>query len=128
MVFCPVLSPGTRIVYHECFNVVLQDMVVRREQFQHKQRVLQEALARGDALIAQRRRAALSTCLTGWRHVSGIYKIVAQRFASLQHHSLAGIIQQWRRYTAAKVTAACSLFHQLLCAPCMPVWRETLQH
>ena len=81
----------------------LQDMQVREEHFQHKQRVLQEVIAKANARVAQRKRAALSTCLSAWRHVSGVYKILAQRLAALQRLSLAGAMQHWRRYTFHKV-------------------------
>lgn len=78
-------------------------MQVRREHFQHKQRVLQEVTAKAYAEVAQRRRAALSMCLSAWQHVSGVYKILAQRLAALQRLSLAGAMQHWRRYTLHKV-------------------------
>lgn len=76
---------------------------MRREHFQHKQRVLQAAIATADAQAAQRRRATMATYLTAWRHVSGVYKILGQRLASLQRLSLAGAMQRWRRHTCLKV-------------------------
>jgi len=72
-------------------------MQVRREHFQHKQRVLQEVTAKAYAEVAQRRRAALSMCLSAWRHVSGVYKILAQRLAALQR--LSG----WRHAALAQI-------------------------
>ena len=78
-------------------------MRVRREHFQHKQRVLQEAIAEAHLQAAQRRRAMLATYLLGWRHVSGVYRTLAQRLATLQRLSLAGAMQHWRRYTLHKV-------------------------
>ena len=82
---------------------MLQDMRVRREQFQHKQRILQEAIAEANLQAAQRRHSTLATYLLGWRHVSAVYKTLVQRLATLQRLSLAGAMQQWRRYTLHKV-------------------------
>ena len=75
----------------------------REEQFQHKQRVLQEATAKATAQATLRRREALSACLTAWRHVSGVYKALAERLATLQRLSLTGAMRHWRSYTHSRV-------------------------
>lgn len=78
-------------------------MQEREEQFQHKQRVLQEATAKATAQAALRKRNALSAFLTAWRHISRVYKVLAERLATLQRLSLAGTVQHWRSYTYSRV-------------------------
>jgi hypothetical protein len=98
----------------------LQEVRCRRENFQHKQRVLQEAIAEANLQAAQRRRAMLATNVLGWRHVTGVYKALAQRLAALQRLSLAGAMQQWRRYTLHKVSKALvfTVFNWVTRGPC----------
>ena len=96
-----------------------QDMRERQEHFQHKQRVLQEATAKANVQAALRNRTALAACLTVWRHVSGVYKVLAARLAALQRHSLAGAMQHWHAYAHSRVDSmtlrAHSVPHQMSC-------------
>ncbi len=80
-----------------------QDMREREEHFQHKQRVLQEATTRATVQATMRKREALSACLTAWSHVSGVYKALAERLATLQRLSLTGAMKHWRSYTHSRV-------------------------
>ncbi|KAF6256503.1 hypothetical protein COO60DRAFT_99985 [Scenedesmus sp. NREL 46B-D3] len=73
-----------------------QVRVLRNVAFQHKQRAIREALAIGEQVARRRRAALLASTFMAWHVQVSMYRKVAEKLASLLHHSLATCFRAWR--------------------------------
>jgi hypothetical protein len=81
----------------------LQDLNLKRAAFSRKQQAIKRAIAIGDSIMAERRRALAAAMFAGWRFRARVGREVQQRCARYLRGSVQVAWAAWRQHHAHKV-------------------------